>query len=169
MSLFKRTRSIAVIAVMLASAGVLGACSFQPVYSGALAASPMLNLAYAKPGNRLQQIVYQELALRFGSSDAPTAPLASVSLSTSVGGIAALTAANGVATPYRVTVTATLIITQRADPTTKPLSLTRTASAEYTSTGQVLADTTAATEASERAAKAVAESLRLGILATLSR
>jgi len=69
------------LTVLIAGTGLaLGACSgFAPVYSGTLAEQPSLALAFAKPRNRLEQLVYQELALRFGSSDAETAPLATVS------------------------------------------------------------------------------------------
>ena len=71
--------------------------------------------------------------------------------------------------PYRVTVTATLTVTPRDGGATAPMSFTRQASAEYTTSGQVLANTAAATDAQERAARAAAESLRLALLASLSR
>lgn len=160
-------RSLAV-AGLLASATALGACSFSPVYSGTLASQPMLDLAYAKPTSRLEQVVYQELALRFGSSDAATAPLATVSISLSAPGVGLSATANPNKL-YRATVTATLTITRRDGTDADPISFTRQASAEYTTSGQVLADTAAANEAAERAAKAAAESLRLAVLAALSR
>ena len=47
--------------------------------------------------------------------------------------------------------------------------ISRSATAQYTTNSQVLANVSAATEASERAARAAAESLRLAQLATLSR
>jgi hypothetical protein len=144
------------------------ACSFSPVYSGTLASQPMLNLAFAKPTTRLEQVVYQELALRFGSSDAATAPLATVSV-TSAGSAVGLSATANPNKLYRVTVTATLTVARRDGTDTAPMRFTRQASAEYTTSGQVLADTAAANEAAERAAKAAAESLRLAMLASLSR
>jgi hypothetical protein len=157
-----------VVASLLASATALGACSFSPVYSGTLATQPMLNLAFAKPTSRLEQVVYQELALRFGSSDATTAPLATVSVVSSGGVIAQSQTANPNKL-YRSIVTATLTIARRDGTDAAPISFTREASAEYTTSGQVLADTAAANEAAERAAKAAAESLRLAMLASLSR
>jgi hypothetical protein len=162
-------RSLALTATLLVSGALLGACSFQPVYSGALASQPLLNLAYAKPANRLEQIVYQELSLRLGSSTSETAPLAQVSVSVGLGGIGGLTATGNPSAPSRATATATLTITQRDGSTTKPLVITRVAIAQYSTNSQVFANNTAATEASERAAKAAAESLRLALLATLSR
>jgi len=168
MSWFEPLRRLAVAGLVLGFGAALGACSFSPVYSGALASQPMLNLAYAKPTSRLEQVVYQELALRFGSSDAPTAPLASVSVSASSDDIGRSKTSNPNAA-YRVTVTASLTITHRDGTQGERLAFTRTASADYTTSGQVLADTAAATEAGERAAKAAAESLRLAVLAALAR
>ena len=169
MSWFKTTRTLALTVTLLAPGALLGACSFQPVYSGTLASQPLLNLAYAKPTTRLEQIVYQELALRLGSSTSDTAPLAKVSVSVGLGGIGGLTATGNPNSPSRATATATLTITQRDGSTTQPLVITRVAIAQYSTNGQVFANNTAATEAGERAAKSAAESLRLAVLAALSR
>lgn len=167
MSLSSAMRRIALAAILLGGATALGACSFTPVYSSALAGQPMLELAYAKPTTRLEQIIYQELALRLGASEAATAPLVMATVATSSSAIGMSVTANP-NKPYRATVSATLTVTPR-DGSGKPLSFTREASAEYTASGQVLANTAAATDAQERAARAVAESLRLALLASLSR
>lgn len=168
MSWSRRIRPIAFAALVVASSALLGACSFQPVYSGTLASQPMLNLAYGKPANRLEQVIYQELALRLGRSEAETAPLATVTTSVSGGALGFLTATANPSKPYRVTVTATLTLTRRDGSPAEPLVLSRRASAEYTANSQVLSDVTASTEATERAARAAAESLRLALLAELS-
>ena len=156
-------------ASMLASGAFLGACSFQPVYSGALASNPTVQIAYAKPTTRLEQVVYQELALRLGSSASEMAPLATVSVALSSAYIGGMTAAPGVHGPARVTATATLTITRRDGSKVEPVVITRMATADYTTNSQVLANNTAYAEAGERAAKAAAESLRLAVLAELSR
>lgn len=168
MSWSRPLRQIVVAGLMLGLGTALGACSFSPVYSGALASQPLLNLAYAKPATRLDQVIYQELALRFGTSDAPTAPLATVSAVASSATVA-LSATSNPNKLARMTVTATLTLTRRDGTATDPISFTRVASADYTTSGQVLADTAAANEASERAARAAAESLRLALLASLGR
>jgi len=158
-----------ILAGMLLGVGAtLGACSFTPVYSGALADQPSLNLAYAKPTSRLEQIIYQDLSLRFGRSASPTAPLATVSVASSAADMVVTTTTNP-AKPVSVTVTATLTITARDDSDTEPTVLVRTASAEYTRASQVLADNAAAIEAAERAARGAAESLRLAVLAAQRR
>lgn len=168
MSWSKSLRRTAFIGLALGLAPVLGACSFSPVYSGALASQPLLDLAYAKPNSRLEQVVYQELSLRFGSSELPTAPLATVSVSASAADMALSATANP-NKPVEVTAIATLTITPRDGSNTPPMTFTRKATANYTRSGQVLADTAAIADANERAAKAAAESLRLAVLATLSR
>ncbi|WDR07388.1 hypothetical protein PSQ90_08210 [Devosia rhodophyticola] len=155
------------IAVLLAVPALAG-CTFAPVYSGKLAERPNIPLAYAKPDNRMEQIINQQLALRLGASDVLTAPLAKVVANSSVRARSISQTVN----PYRVyevTVTATLNIEARDGSESEPLTFTRAATAQFNSNSQVLADTEAQIEARERAAKAVAESLRLAVLASLSR
>ncbi|MGV8833852.1 MAG: hypothetical protein ACOH2N_17930 [Devosia sp.] len=168
MSWSKALRRTGLAGFVLSVGVALGACSFSPVYSGALAEHPGLNLAYAKPTTRLEQIVYQELSLRLGTSTAETAPLVTVTASSSAGDMM-VTSTTNPAKPVEVTVTATLTITARDGSDTPPTIFTRTAAANYTRSGQVMADNAAGEEAAERAAKSAAESLRLGVLAALSR
>ena len=168
MSWSSSLRRIVFASLVLGLGTALGACSFSPVYSGALASQPMLDLAYAKPTSRVEQVIYQELALRFGSSDAATAPWAKVTASVATAATMLSATANP-AEALEASVTATLTITARDGSTTPPQSFTRTATASYTRTGQVLADNAAFADATERAAKSAAESLRLAVLAGLSR
>jgi hypothetical protein len=150
----------------LIAAPWLAGCTLTPVYSGRVAENANLELSFAAPRSRLDQVVAQELALRFGSS--PTAPLATVQTSASATTLVDTVSASPNKT-YEVTVTATLSIEQNNDPKAKPLVLTRRATANYQTGAQVLNDQFAYAEASERAAKSAAESLRLAILATLTR
>lgn len=159
-------RRIVLAGALVALGSALGACSFSPVYGGAAASQPQLALAYAKPKTRLEQVIYQELALRLGATDAPTAPQASVVASASATAPAQSYTANP-SLPQEVTVTASLTITHPDGRA--PETFTRRATASYTRNSQVLADNAAATEAAERAAKAAAESLRLAVLASRSR
>ncbi|HEY8576532.1 MAG TPA: hypothetical protein VIL88_09370 [Devosia sp.] len=168
MSWSRSSRAIILAALLLGTGAALGACSFQPVYGGARAAQTNLALNYSKPNSRLEQIIYQELALRLGNSDLPSAQVATVSVASGGSGVTTMTAKPGAVDNVDVSLTATLTIAQPG-ATTPPLVLTRTATAQYTTSNQVLANTEAAIEASERAARAVAESLRLAVLAALSR
>ncbi|MDB5530830.1 MAG: hypothetical protein JWR51_3933 [Devosia sp.] len=162
----KHLKVIGFSAALLVAAPLLAACTLTPVYSGRLAENANLELAFAAPTSRLDQVVIQELALRFGKS--PTAPLATVSTTASATTLVNTVTANP-NKAYEVTVTATLTIEQNNDPKAKPLVLTRRATANYQTGAQILNDQSAYTEASERAAKSAAESLRLAILATLTR
>lgn len=167
MSLSRLKRLALIVPLALASAG-LGACSFQPVYSGALAENPHLQLAYAAPKTRLEQIVYQELAFRLGKTTSPTAPLISVTVSAS-DSEPYLSDTKNPNKPREMTVSATLTITPRDGVDSKPITITRTAKAQHTRSGQVLADDQSIIEAQERAARSVAESLRLAVLAALAK
>ena len=161
-------RSLALAAALVAVAAPLAGCSFSPVYggAGAMAGQQVVALNYAEPTTRLEQVIYQDLRLRLGNSASPEAPKASVSVVSSAID-PSIGAPVNVNDTRRVTVTATLTITRPGD--SKPLTYTRVATADYVSTDQVLASTAAADEAAERAAKSAAESLRLAILADLSR
>lgn len=167
MWLFETHRAV-MLAAMLAAGTMLGGCSFSPVYSGALASQPSLSLAYAKPNSRLEQVVYQELALRLGSTDSQTAPLVAVSLTPVISDLV-LSRTDNPNKPMEVAVTAVLTITPRDAAGGPPQTYTRRATANYNRNSQVLAERSAQEEALERAAKAVAESLRLAVLAGLSR
>jgi hypothetical protein len=164
----KRLQILGFSVIALAAVPWLGACTLTPVYSGRLAESPDLNLAFAKPATRLDQIIYQELSLRFGSSDSETAPLASVVTSVSTVALVNTVTANPNKT-YEVTVAATLTISRRDGTNERPIVVTRQATANYQLGVQILNDNSASIEATERAAKAAAESLRLAVLAALSR
>ncbi|WP_240233628.1 LPS assembly lipoprotein LptE [Devosia lacusdianchii] len=150
-----------IAAALLAS--LLGAgCSFSPVYSDGSPINAM-SLAFnlGSPSSRIEQIIYEDLSFRFATSTAPKTPKLTVIASTTSRTIAMAT--NGpVSDPYRATVTATATATYEGKVI---FEARRSASADYTASGQVLADNSAAIDAQERAAKAVAESLRLAIFA----
>lgn len=168
MSWFKQSLKLLLVAGTLGSAAMLAGCSFSPVYSGALAPQGTLALAYAKPNSRLEQIVYQELSLRLGSTQSETAPLAAVSLTPVISDLV-LSRTDNPNKPMEAAVTATLTVTPRDGSGRAAQTITRRATAQYTRNEQVLADRSAQEEALERAAKAAAESLRLALLAGASR
>ena len=165
---FKPMRQYALLAALLFVPALSACSSFQPVYSDQVAAPSITALAFSKPAGRLEQIVQQELALRFETTDSETAPLASVSVQTN-GSAPFLTGAAGPGTFTKAGATATITITPRDNSGAKPFQITRSAEAGYTTSGQVLTDRAAANEALERAARSAAESLRLALLGALSR
>jgi hypothetical protein len=168
MSWSKRLRVLSFSMLALGGAPLLAACTLTPVYSDRIAEDANLAFVYAAPNSRLEQIVYQELSLRFGKSTAPNAPLATVTVGVSGAATVNTATVNPNSNSYNVTVTATLTLTQRGGGEAAPVVLTRRATAGYSTGAQVLNDQFAFSEASERAAKSAAESLRLAILATLA-
>lgn len=164
-------RPIKALALILAASLVLAGCSFTPLY-GTDSASSEYNLAYADPSSQIEQIIYQDLSLRLGrtvSSDAPLVKISASSSSKSIG-----RSSTGLPTNTReLTVTANAKITQtdalNPEIVKTIYSGTKSASATYTTNGQRLADQEAAKDAQNRAAKAVAQSLRLSIAAALNK
>lgn len=144
----------------------LAACSsLRPVYGDNGLTNQAIELAYDKPANRLEQVIYQSLSLRLGEARGPGAPLVSVAATQSSRSLTKGTATS----PNRqrqMTVTATITLT--AANGTVLFSGKRAASADYTTDAQALSNQAAETEAAERAAKALAETIRLTLLAALA-
>ncbi|GLQ54533.1 hypothetical protein [Devosia nitrariae] len=158
----------AFLGLALASAAVLPACTMAPVYSDPQTVSQQLAFTYAEPNSRLEQIVYQDLRLRFGESQAPDARELRVSISAG-GSREALSDTANPNDTKRVTATARLTVMPPAGSGRAPVTIIRTAMANYTTNAQAFAAQEALVEAQERAAHAVAESLRLALLAGATR
>lgn len=154
--------------VLAALVGTLAACSaVRPLYGTDAVQPGRYAFHYAKPANRLDQVVYSELRLRLGRESAsPDALQVTVSTSAAGRGLTHTSTAKP-GTLHETVVTATAsVISPEGDVI---FSGTRSAAATYTSVGQVLNDTEGFNDASERAARAVADTLRLAILGALSR
>lgn len=146
----------------------LSACTgLAPLHSsptvGASVTGPA-PLAYAAPASRIEQIVYQHLRLTLGEDSA--GPLATLAIARADAPQAMSQTANP-ATLRQLTLTGTLTIAPRTGFAT-PVTLTRTASAGYTTSTQALAAQDALFDAESRAARALADSLRLALLAALA-
>jgi hypothetical protein len=151
--------------VAIALALLLAGCSgFRPVYDSGSFGRGDMAFRYSEPNSRLEQIVVQDLALRLGRNDADSSPLIRIIVQSSN---AALTRTN-VAKPATsrqatVTVNYTLVVDGRS-----VASGSRRASAQYTTSGQVMANDAALRDASERAAREAGELVRLAILGHLA-
>jgi LPS-assembly lipoprotein len=165
MSSSRLNRAVWVMAAALAVAFPLAGCTtLKPLYGDEGLTTERITLTYAAPANRLEQVIYQELALRLGKStgDAPEVAVTATSSSK------ALTAGN-LSSPNRqrqMTVSATITLT--ATDGSVLFSGKRSAAADYTTNASALANQQAETEAAERAAKALAETIRLTLLAALA-
>ena len=164
MSSLNRALGAALLAVALVVP--LAACTgLRPVYSDAGIGAARAEVAYAAPNNRIEQIIYQDLALRLGKSQGAV-PLVKVSASSSA------TALNSdlIASPLdqrQVTVTATVTVT--APDGSVILSATRSQSADVTHGAQVLANQQANDSGERQAALLLADTLRLEIIAALAK
>lgn len=159
-----RTLRNGLVVLTLSLSVAVSACTFRPVYGENGVVQQHLEVAYAKPATRLDQLIIQDLALRLGKSEDPDAPL--VSISASAGG-RALTS-TGTAKPVtqqEVTVNVSYTVSAGGKVVTFG---SRSASALWTSRGQVFTDEAARRDAEERAARAAGETVRLSILAALA-
>jgi LPS-assembly lipoprotein len=157
---------IAALLLALAVPVTLSACSsLRPVYGDNGLTSEAIELAYARPANRLEQVIYQSLALRLGKAGGTDAPLVAIVATQSSRALTKGTATSP-NTQRQMTVTAT--VTLKAVDGTVLFTGTRSASADYTTDPQALANQAAETEAAERAARALAETIRLTLIAALA-
>jgi hypothetical protein len=150
---------------LMGGVSLAGCTSFTPVYGDYGVVQRRLEVAYSKPGSRLDQIIIQDLSLKLGKSDNPDAPLVTIS---SGAGNRTLTR-TGTSKPVTqqeaiVNVSYTVV----ADGRVVTFG-SRSASASWTTSGQVLADEAAYRVAQERAARAAAETVRLSILSALAK
>ena len=161
---FNQVLRAAMLASAIAGAATLAGCTLTPVYNDASASQQAMALNFAAPNSPLEQIVYQELARRFGTSDSPNAPSISVAVTTATRALTQSVTTDPAANRL-LTATGTVKITKGGQPV---LTATRQATATYSDSGQVMGDNSAETNAADQAAKALAETLQLTIMAALT-
>jgi len=153
------------VALAIAAPLLLAGCSgLRPVY-GTGGVGDRLELSYAEPETRLEQIIIQDLALRLGDSQRSDVPQVDITATTKTRELTRTSVVKPV-TQHEVTITATYTVTSVDGEVM--LTGTRRAAADYSATTQVLADEAAAKDAAERAARAVADTIRLSILGQLA-
>lgn len=167
MSWSKSVLRNSMLALALVSATTLAACSgFTPVYGERGIGVEKHAFRYDKPASRLDQIIYQELVLKLGRTSDSTVPMVRVTTTSSVRGLTKTNVANPAAQNEAV-VTAKIELVD-ADGNVA-FTATRSASALYTADrAQALAETEAEKEAKERAARELAETVRLTLLGALA-
>lgn len=167
MSWSKAVLRNAMLALALVGASTLAACSgLAPVYGERGIGVERNAFRYDKPASRLDQIIYQELVLKLGRSTDPSVPLVRITTTSSVRGLTKTNVANPAAQKEAV-VTARIELID-ADGTIA-YTATRSAAASFTTDRyQALAETEAEKEARERAARELAETVRLTLLGALA-
>jgi len=155
------------LALVLVGATTLSACSsFTPVYGERGIGAERHAFRYDKPASRLDQIIYQELVLKLGRTSDPSVPLVRITTSSSVRDLTRTKIANPAAQKEAV-VTARIELVD-ADGNIA-FTATRSTAASFTSDRyQALAETEAEKEAKERAARELAETVRLTLLGALA-
>ena len=164
---FSRAISTAVLAVALLTP--LAACSsgFRPVYSEAGLGEKRVEVLYAAPNNRLEQIIYQDLALRLGKAPAgASVPTVTVSAWAGYPGLTNNTVPNP-ENAREATVYAQLTVT--APDGTVLFSGQRSQSADWTSGGQTLANQQAQDSAARQGALLLSDTIRLQVIAAISK
>lgn len=149
-----------------AATGLAGCSSFTPVYGDNGTGIETASFRYAKPATRLDQIIYQELILKLGRSSDGASPTLRVTTKTDNRELAR----SGMARPSEqreAVVTATFELIAADGSVT--FSAERSASALYSTDIQGLASAEALREAEERAAKALAETIRLTLTGALAQ
>jgi hypothetical protein len=158
---------VATMVLALVALPALSACSsFHPVYGIDQFTNGKIELALASPNNRVEQIIYQDLALHFARTSNPDAPKLIVSANGGAAGLLnnTVTAAH---TEAQATVSAAIVLTNAKGDVL--FSGTRAESADYTNGPQVLANNQAYNDAATRAAHLLADSIRLSVLGALSK
>ncbi|WP_287383501.1 LPS assembly lipoprotein LptE [Ralstonia sp.] len=155
------------LAAALTATTALAACSgMTPVYGERGIGVERHAFRYDKPASRLDQIIYQELVLKLGRSTDPSVPLVRITTTSSVRGLTKTNVANPAAQKEAV-VTARIELVD-ADGNIA-YTATRSAAASFTTDRyQALAETEAEKEARERAARELAETVRLTLLGALA-
>jgi LPS-assembly lipoprotein len=163
-------RAVIAAVLTLAVAPALSACSaFTPVYAPGPSATQQVALIYAKPSNRFEQVVYQDLALKLGKANG-SAPTLSVNV----------TAFSRDLTSNIDPLTTNLPAIQKQEQVSAAIRLTditgkvifsgmRSATADYTANSQGLASDRAEADAAIRASHAVADTIRLTLLGVLAK
>jgi LPS-assembly lipoprotein len=165
MSLSSLSLRAAMMTFALGAAVSLSACNgLTPVY-GNNGAEQAMQLQFAEPNNPLEQLVYQDLQRRFGTSDSPDTPQVSVSVTAATRDLAQSASGDPAAANELVTASGVLHITRGGQSI---LTASRQATATYSTDTQVLASNSAADAAQEQAAHALADTLTLTIMSALA-
>ena len=89
---------------------LLAGCSFSPLYAGD-SDNQNKGFAYAEPKNRIEQIIYQELAFRLGKGPEPPMPAWWTVSASQANRRVGRTSPGSVMTAYEAVVTANLTVT----------------------------------------------------------
>ena len=145
----------------LALAGCTG---LTPVYGDNGLGAHRVQIAYNAPNNRLEQVIYNDLSLKLGSDQGGSAAKLSVSASQRTVALTNDTVSSP-ALQRQMIVTAAVTLVGRDGVVLYSGALSQTA--DYTIGAQAFANQEAAANAAENAARLLADTIRLKVLAAL--
>lgn len=155
-----KTRRAALGAIVLGMIALSG-CTITPVhFDRSLTGVSDIHLAFATPKTRLEQIVYQTVSSRLGSVVSENAPILAVTVSTSATRVG-LSTRSEPATDNQVVAEIRYRVEKQGELVA---SGSRTATAGYRVTGQVLADDTGQQRAQEDATRSASQSVIAALL-----
>jgi LPS-assembly lipoprotein len=155
------------LALVLLCGTTLAACSsFTPVYGDHGISAERVAFNYAKPASRLDQIIYQNLKLRLGSVAGPNDPTVRVTTTTRTLDLTESVVVRPSSAEEAV-VTARIEVVDASGRTI--YTATRSANAAYMIDNQALSQAEAEIDAENRAAEALAETIRLTLIGALAK
>lgn len=161
------SRAVRIAGLLLGLVGPLalaGCTGLTPVYGDNGLGAQRVQIAYNAPANRLERIIYNDLSLRLGSDQGGSEARLSVSASQRSTALTNDTV-SAAALQRQMIVTAAVTLVR---PDGKMLfSGTLSQTADYTIGAQAFANQEAAANAAENAARLLADTIRLKVLAAL--
>ncbi len=153
----------AILAIGIIAGTIAGCTSFSPVYGDRTVSSlEYARFNFAAPDSRIEQIVLDRLKVAFPGPALPTDPLLDVRVDTTGGLASAMSDSFDVGRPSNVRMQATVTIARDGSTI---FTATRFSDTSYQGGKLNPVDIANVAGASERAAEAVAESIRAAILA----
>jgi LPS-assembly lipoprotein len=159
-------RTLALLAALAAPLALAGCSGFTPVYGPQSLTSQQIEIAYASPTNRYEQVIYDDLRLRLGKAGGPDSPKLSVSATAFSADLTSKVVTTA-QTPRVATVVADITLT--APDGSVLFRGKRSQTADYSTGPQIVSNNQASSDARERAAHLLADTIRLTVLGALSR
>jgi hypothetical protein len=157
-------RTLPIVAGLVLLLSLAGCSGLRPVYGDGGMDQQRVSVRYAEPNSRLEQVIYNDLALKLGKDEG--GPTVSVAATQST---RELTVADINQARSRSQVTVAAAVTVTSTDGTALYRGTLSQAADYTEGAQVLANQSASEDAANKAAHLLADTIRLAILGALSK
>ena len=157
-------RVLLTVVALLAAFALASCTGFKPVYGTGGVGDQRVEIKYGDPNNRLEQIIYDDLALKLGKAEGGATPTLYIA---AYPGAAGLTSGVVVSPKSEAQATVTANIQLVASDGQVLFSGSRSQTADYTNGPQAFANEETFANATEQAAHLLADTIRLQVLAML--